>query len=164
MVFPTGKRGFLRKALFDVLSMLNSNLMPTWFHFASQNRSKIHENVDPKRVPIMHPFSLRFWIPKTSFLGPNLEPSWPSVSLQDGPRSLPDPPKRPPRSNLEPSWPSVSLQDGPRSLPAPPKRAPRSTLEPSWLSNSFQDGPRSLRDPPRGLPGPSGGPFLIDFW
>ena len=92
-VFPKGKRGFLRKAVFDVLSMLNFNLMPTWLHFASQNRPKIHENVDPKRLPIMHPFSLRFWTPKTSLLGPNLEPSWPSVSPQDGPRSLPDPPR-----------------------------------------------------------------------
>ena len=73
--------------------MLHSILMPTWLHFASQSRSKIHENVDPKRVPIMHPFSLRFWTPKTFLLGPNLEPSWPSVSLQDGPRNLPDPPQ-----------------------------------------------------------------------
>ena len=100
--------------------MLNFNLMPTWLHFASQNRPKIHENVDPKRLPIMHSFSLRFWTPKTSLLGPNLEPSWPSVSHQDGPRSLPDPPKRPPRPNLEPAWFSKSPQDGPGGLPAPP--------------------------------------------
>ena len=115
--------------------MLNFNLMPTWFHFASQNRSKIQENVDLKRVPTRHPFSLRFWMPKISFLGVNLEPSWPSVSLQDGPRSLPD----------------------------VPKRAPRATLELSWHLHSFQDGPRSLWVLPRGLPGPLGGPFLVDF-
>ena len=108
------------KSLFEVLSMLNFILMPTWFHFASQNRTKIHQNVDPKRLPIMHPFSLRFWTPKTSLLGPNLEPSWPSVSHQDGPRGLPDPPKRPPRPNLEPAWFSKSPQDGPGGLPAPP--------------------------------------------
>ena len=102
--------------------MLPSILMPTWFHFASQNRTKIHQNVDPKRLPIMHPFSLRFWTPKTSLLGPNLEPSWPSVSHQDGPRGLPDPPKRPPRPNLEPAWFSKSPQDGPGGLPAPPWR------------------------------------------
>ena len=66
----------------------------SWLHIAFQNRSKNHENVDPKRLPIMHPFSLRFWTPKTSLLGPNLEPSWPSVSLQDGPKGLPDPPSR----------------------------------------------------------------------
>ena len=88
-----GKRGFLRKAVFDVLSMLNFNLMPTLLHFASQNRPKIHENVDPKRLPIMHQFSLRFWDPKTSLLGPNLDPSWPSVSHQDGPRGFPDLPQ-----------------------------------------------------------------------
>ena len=79
------------KSIFEFLSMLNFNLMPTWLHFASQNRPKIHQNVDPKRLPIMHPFSLHFWIPKTSHLGFNLEPSWPSVSLQDGPRGLPEP-------------------------------------------------------------------------
>ena len=102
------------KSLFEVLSMLNFNLMPTWFHFASQNRTKIHQNVDPKRLPIMHTFSLRFWTPKTSLLGPNLEPSWPSVWFLDGPRGFPDLPKRPPRSNLEPSWLSSLLQDRPR--------------------------------------------------
>ena len=116
LVFPKGKRGFLRKAVFDVLSMLNFNLMPTCLHFAYQNRSKIHENVDPKRVPIMHPFSLRFWIPKTSFLGPNLEPSWPSVSLQDGPRSFPDPPKRLPRPLRVRPGASIDCQNAPRRL------------------------------------------------
>ena len=125
MVFPKGKRGFLRKAVFDVLSMLNFNLMPTWLHFASQNRPKIHENVDPKRLPIMHSFSLRFWNPKTSLLGSNLEPSWPSVWFLDGPRGLPDLPKRPPRSNLEPSWLSNLPQDGPRGFQHPSKRPPR---------------------------------------
>ena len=76
----------------------------------------------------MHPFSFRFWTPKTSLLGPNLEPSWPSVSHQDGPRSLP-PPKRPPRPNLEPAWFSKSPQDGPGGLPAPPWRLLGSILE-----------------------------------
>ena len=65
--------------------------MPTWLHIASQNRSKNDENVDPKRLQIMHPFSLRFWPPKTSLLGFNLEASSLSVSLQDGPRGLPEP-------------------------------------------------------------------------
>ena len=79
------------KSLFEVLSMLHSILMSNWFHFVPQNRFKVHQNVDPKRLPIMHPFSLHFWIPKTSLLGGELEPSWPSVSPQDGPRDLPDP-------------------------------------------------------------------------
>ena len=48
---------------------------------------KNHENIDRKRLPIMQPFSLRFGTPKTSLLGPNLEPSWLSRR-----------PKRPPRS------------------------------------------------------------------
>ena len=78
------------KSLFEVLSMLNFILMPTWNHFASQNPLKINENLDPKRFPIMHPFSLLFWTPKTSLLGPNLEPSWLSVSPEDGPRGFPD--------------------------------------------------------------------------
>ena len=68
--------------------MLNFNLMPTWLHFASKSRPKTHEHVDPKKLPIMHPFSLRFGTPKTSL---NLEPSWLSVSHQDDPRGLPDP-------------------------------------------------------------------------
>ena len=120
MVFPEGKRGFLRKALFDVLSMLNSNLMPTWFHFASQNRPKIHENVDPKRLPIMHPFSLRFWTPKTSLLGPNLEPSWPSVSHQDGPRGLPDPPQEASQTEVGASLVFKVATRRPRRPPSPP--------------------------------------------
>ena len=91
---------FFIKSLFEVRSMLPSILMPTWFHFASQNRTKIHQNVDPKRLPIMHPFSLRFWIPKTSLLGPNFEPSGPSVSPQDDPRGFPDPPRGLPYQTL----------------------------------------------------------------
>ena len=157
-----------------MLALLNSNLMPTWFHFASQKSTHIHENVDPKRVPIMHPFSLRFWIPKTSFLGPNLEPSWPSVSLQDGPRSLPEPHLRACFFYLRAFLflftrlrPSVSLLDDPRCLPDPPKRPPRSNLEPSWLSNSLQDGPRSLpyapKRPPRPLRRCIFGRLLVDF-
>ena len=90
IVFPMEKRSFFMKSLFEVLSMLNFILMPTWNHLASQNPLKIHENLDPKRFPIMHPFSLLFWTPNTSLLGPNLEPSWLSVSLQDGPRGFPD--------------------------------------------------------------------------
>ena len=89
MVFPKGKQGFLRKAIFDVLSMLNFNLMPTWLHFASQNRPKIHENVDPMMLPIMHSFSFRFWTSKTSLLGPNLEPSWLSRRSKRPPRPPP---------------------------------------------------------------------------
>ena len=109
------------RSLFAVLAILTSILMPTCFYFAFQYRSKNHTNVDPKRLPIMHPFSLRFWTPKTSLLGSNLEPSWPSVSHQDGPRGVTDPPpKRPPRPNLEPAWFSKSPQDGPGGLPAPP--------------------------------------------
>ena len=119
-VFPKGKRGFLRKAVFDVLSMLNFNLMPTWLHFASQNRPKIHENVDPKRLPIMHSFSLRFWTPKTSLLGPNLEPSWPSVSHQDGPRGLPDPPQEASQTELGASLVFKVATRRPRRPPSPP--------------------------------------------
>ena len=113
---------FFMKSFFEVLSMLNFILVPTWFHFAPQNQPTIHEHIDPKRLPIMHPFSIRFWTPRTSLFGPNFEPSWPSVLLQDGPRNLPDPPKRPPRSNLEPSWLSNSPQDNPKSFWDPPKR------------------------------------------
>ena len=100
--------------------MLHSILMPTWLHFASQNRSKIHENVDPKSVPIMHPFSLRFWIPKTSLLGPNLEPSWPSVSHQDGPRSFPDPPQEASQTELGASLVFKVATRRPRRPPSPP--------------------------------------------
>ena len=100
MFFPKGKQGFLRKAVVDVLSMLNFNLMPTWLHFASQNRPKIYENVDPKSLPIMHSFSLSFWTPQISFLRPNLEPSWPSVSHQDGPRGFPDSPQEASQTEL----------------------------------------------------------------
>ena len=132
--FPKEKQCFFMKSLFEVLSMLNFNLMPTWLHFASQNRPKIHENVDPKRLPIMHPFSLRFWTPKTSLLGSNLEPSWPSVSLQDGP-SLPDPPRGLP----DPTWSHLGSQ--------------------SRLKTS-QEASQTPQRPPRS----SGGPFLVDFW
>ena len=100
--------------------MLPSILMPTWFHFASQNRTKIHQNVDPKRLPIMHPFSLRFWTPKTSLLGPNLEPSWPSVSHQDGPRGLPDPPQEASQTELGASLVFKVATRRPRRPPSPP--------------------------------------------
>ena len=95
------------KSHVEVLSVLNSIFMPTWFHSSSQIRSKIHENVDPKKLPIMHPFSLRFRTPKTSLLGPNLEPSWPSVSHQDGPRGFPD---VPPRGLPDRSWSQLGFQ------------------------------------------------------
>ena len=125
VVFTSGKRRFVRDTPFHVLALLNSNLMPTWFHFASQKSTQIHENVDPKRVPIMHPFSLRFWIPKTSFLGPNLEPSWPSVSLQDGPRNLPDPPQDGSQIHLGAILALKFLSRRPKKPPGPPKKPPR---------------------------------------
>ena len=111
------------KSLFEVLSMLNFNLMPTWLHFASQNRPKIHENVDPKRLPIMHPFSLRFWTPKTP-KPPSWDPTWshlgPQFRIKTAQEASQTPSKRPPRPNLEPAWFSKSPQDGPGSVPAPP--------------------------------------------
>ena len=64
----------------------------------TKNRSK----VDPKSIqkrwkcrsqegPDNASIFASFWTPKTSLLGFNLGPSWPSVSLQDGPRGLPEP-------------------------------------------------------------------------
>ena len=112
------------KSLFEVLSMLNFNLMPTWLHFASQNRPKIHQNVDPKRLPIMHPFSLRFWTQKP----PPWDPTWnhlgPQFRIKTAQEASQIPPKRPPRPNLEPAWFSKSPQNGPGGLPAPTPLAP----------------------------------------
>ena len=71
----------------DIEIYFDTNLVPYCFPKLMQKL----ENVDPKRLPIMHPFSLRFWTPKASLLGLNLGPSWPSVSLQDAPRGLPEP-------------------------------------------------------------------------
>ena len=119
IVCPKEKRCFFIRSLFEVLTILRSILMPTWLHIASQNRSKNHENVDPKRLPIMHPFSLRFWTPKTSLLGPNLEPSWPSVSHQDGPRGLPDPPQEASQTELGASLVFKVATRRPRRPPSP---------------------------------------------
>ena len=128
VVFTWGKRRFVRNTPFHVLLLLNFNLMPTWVHFAIRKSIQIHENIDSKRFPIMQPFSLRFGTPKTSLLGPNLEPSWlsrrPKRPPRPPPRGLPD---RTPRQMIHPRGP----QDGPRALKTPP-RGP-------------QDGPRALK-------------------
>ena len=71
----------------DIEIYFDTNLVPYCFPKSMQKL----ENVDPKRLPIMHPFSLRFWTPKASLLGLNLGPSWRPVSLQDAPRGLPEP-------------------------------------------------------------------------
>ena len=78
----------------------------------------------PKKFLLGH-LCFMFWTPNTSILGANLEPSWPSVWFLDGPRGLPDLPKRPSRSNLEPSWLSNLPQDGPGAFQHPSKRPPR---------------------------------------
>ena len=79
-------------------SMLSLYWTPIWYQFGSILPStyppkfmKNHENIDRKRLPIMQPFSLRFGTPKTSLLGPNLEPSWLS-------RRSKRPPRPPPKS------------------------------------------------------------------
>ena len=119
IVFPEEKRCFFIKSLFEVLSMLHSILMSTWFHFASQNRIKIYQHVIPKRLPILHPFCFVFGPQKH----PSRDPTWnhlgPLFCIKTAQQASQTPPKRPPRPNLEPAWFSKSPQDGPGGFPGP---------------------------------------------
>ena len=54
---------------------------------------------------------------------------------------------------MEPSGHSVWFLDGPRSLPDLPKRPLRSNLEPSWLLFRPKTAPEAPRTPPKGLLG-----------
>ena len=92
-------------------SMLSLYWTPIWYQLGSILPSKYppkfmknHENIDRKRLPIMQPFSLRFGTPKTSLLGPNLEPSW----LSRRPKRPPRPPPRGLQIELPDRWLMVS--------------------------------------------------------
>ena len=66
-----------------------------------------------------------FLDPQNLHLGTQLGAILALLCFLDGPRSLPDQPKRPPRSNLEPSGLSNLLQASPRGFQHPSKRPPR---------------------------------------
>ena len=118
-----------------MLALLNYNLMPTWLHFASQKSTQLHENVDPKRLPIMHTFSLRFWTSKKSLLGSNLEPSWPHFPSKGAPRRSKMPPRRPKTYKDT----TKRFQDASREPPRRPPVAPRPVPEAS--RPRFSDSP-----------------------
>ena len=100
--------------------MLPSILMPTWFHFASQNRTKIHQNVDPKRLPIMHPFSLRFWTQKP----PSWDPTWshlgPQFRIKTAQEASQTPPQEASQTELGASLVFKVATRRPRRPPSPP--------------------------------------------
>ena len=58
----------------------------------------------------MHPFSLRFWIPKTSFFGPNLEPSWNHLGPQFRFKTAQEASQTPPRGLPDPPWSHLGSQ------------------------------------------------------
>ena len=100
----------------DVAFHFNVNLVPFCFPKSNENLSTCHPQEAPDTASIL----FRFWTPKTSLSGPNLESSWPSVLHQDGPTSLSDPPQEASQTELGASLVFKVATRRPRRPPSPP--------------------------------------------
>ena len=101
VVFTWGKRRFVRNTLFHALSLLNSNLIPTWLHFAFQISTKIHEKswkYRPQEAPNNATIFASFRDPKNLPLGTQLGAILALQTAQETPQT---PPKRPTRQNSQ---------------------------------------------------------------
>ena len=123
------------KSLFEALSMLNSILMPTWFHFASQNRSKIHKMSTPRGSRKCIHFRFVFGPPKP----PSWDPTWNHLGPQFRFKTAQEASQTPPRGLPDPTWCHLGSQ--------------------IRLKTAHEASGTS----PRGFPGPSGSPFWVDF-
>ena len=104
------------RSFIDVELQFDANLAPFCFPKSNQNPSKCRPQEAPDNASIF----ASFLDPKTSLLGSNLEPSWPSVSHQDGPRGLLDPPQEASQTELGASLVFKVATRRPRRPPSPP--------------------------------------------
>ena len=129
---------FLFFTLFKIRSIFNPILVPTCFHFPSQNPSKSLQKPILKGIDFLIDFDIDF---KTAQEGPK--------TAQDGPRR---------RSKR---------QDGPKRPPRRPQDGPKRPQKFAFLSCFFdlgrQEPPRAPRDPSKTDFWSIFGRFLVDF-
>ena len=141
LVFPKEKQGFLKTALLEVNIDFGSILMPTWSHFAPQDRPKSSRKSIPRGIVFLIDFGIDF----LSTLAPSWRARWP----KDAPRGAILGPKMG-RQNPIPltmfaSWPPRA----PKTPPRPPQDAPKT---PQDAPRSFQDASKTAQDAPKTRP------------
>ena len=88
---------FVHFGLFKTRSIFEYIYDPTWLGFWVQKSRKNTKREISRNINKKYHFLDRFFIDFGSVLGPNLEPCWLPLSVQDGPRGLQDDLKTPPR-------------------------------------------------------------------
>ena len=110
---------FLLCGIFKIRSNFDSILVPTCFHFSSQNRPKSLPESISKAIDVSIDFRIDFY----TVLAATWIPFGPQVGVILAFRIGQEPPKKPPKTHLGAKT-RPDLQDGPKMLPKFPPGAP----------------------------------------